>query len=98
MAFGAGSFRSRAASLLRPSTPSTTQTLGQGGNLEKGSRISSNTPTESPLNEKTKSEEGQSGLDESQTLSSNVKTHHSFGGNVVIDDRAAQRVVRTIPS
>ena len=98
MAFGEGSFRSRAASLLRPSTPSTTQLLGQGANQEKRSGIASNTPTDSPLNEKTIAEEGPNGLEKTQTLSSNGKTYHSSGCNAVADDRAAQRIVRTIPS
>lgn len=98
MAFGEGSFRSRAASLLRSSTPSTTQSLGHGPYQEKGSAIASNTPTEPPLNEKTIAEEGQTGLEKSQTLSSNGKTYHSSGSNAVANDRAAQRIVRTIPS
>lgn len=98
MVFGESSFRSRAASLLRPSTPSKTQSLGQGANQEKGSGIASNTPTESPLNEKPKTEEGQNGLEKSQTLSSNGKTFFSSGDNAVINDEAAQRIVRTIPS
>lgn len=98
MAFGEGSFRSRAASLLRSSTPSTTQSLGHSPYQEKGSAIASNTPTEPPLNEKTIAEEGQTGLEKSQTLSSNGKTYHSSGSNAVANDRAAQRIVRTIPS
>ncbi|KAF6220666.1 hypothetical protein HO133_003099 [Letharia lupina] len=98
MVFGESSFRSRAASLLRPSTPSKTQSLGQGANQEKGSGIASNTPTESPLNEKPKAEEGQNGLEKSQTLSSNGKTFFSSGDNAVVNDEAAQRIVRTIPS
>lgn len=98
MVFGESSFRSRAASLLRPSTPSKTQSLGRGANQEKGSGIASSTPTESPLNEKPKAEEGQNGLEKSQTLSSNGKTFFSSGDNAVVNDEAAQRIVRTIPS
>ncbi len=98
MAFGEGSFRSRAASLLRPSTSSTIRSLGQSTNKEKGSGIASNTPTESPLNEKTIVEEGNNGLEKSQTLSSSEKMYHSSGSNAVANDRAAQRIVRTIPS
>lgn len=98
MVSGESSFRSRAASLLRPSTPSKIQSLGQGANQEKGSGTASNTPTESPLNEKPKAEEGQNGLEKSQTLSSNGKTFFSSGDNAVVNDEAAQRIVRTIPS
>ena len=98
MAFGEGSFRSRAASLLRPSIPPTAQSLGQGAKQEKRSEIASNTPTEYPLNEKTTDEEEQNGLGQLQTLSSSGKTHHSSGNNAVSNDRAAQRIVRTIPS
>ena len=98
MAFGEGSFRSRAASLLRPSTFSTTQSLSQRDNQGEGSGIARNTPAESSLNEKTVVAEGKSSLDQSQTLSSGGKTHHTSGGNAVANDRAAQRIVRTIPS
>lgn len=84
--------------MLRSSTPSTTQSLGQGVNKEKGFGIASNTPAESPLNEKTIAEEGKNGLEKSQTLSSSGKTCHSSSGNAVANDRAAQRIVRTIPS
>ena len=94
MAFGEGSIRSRAASLIRFSNPSASHTSGQGANQENAS----NTPIESALNEKTIIEEGNNGLDESQTLSSSGKTHHSSGSNAVRSDRAAQRIVRTIPS
>ena len=58
----------------------------------------SNTPAEPPLNEKTIAEEGQNGSDKPPALSSNGKTYHSSGGNAVAHDRAAQRIVRTIPS
>lgn len=98
MVFGEGSFRSRAASLLHPSTPFTTQSLGQGANQEKGPGIASNTPTESPLNEKTVAGERQNGLGEPHALPPSGKTYHSSGINAVANDRAAQRIVRTIPS
>lgn len=98
MALGKGSFRSRAASLLLASTPSTTHSIGQGASQEKGSDIASNTPTEAPLNEKTIVEEGPNGLENLQTPSSNGRTYHSSGSNAVTNDRAAQRIVRTIPS
>lgn len=98
MVFGEGSFRSRAASLLHLSTPFTTQSLGQGANQEKGPGIASNTPTESPLNEKTVAGERQNGLGEPHALSPSEKTYHSSGINAVANDRAAQRIVRTIPS
>ena len=98
MALGESSFRSRAASLLRFSTSSTTQSLGQGTNQERGSGITSNTPTEVPLKENAIAEEGQSSLENSQTLFPSGKTYHSSGSNAVASDRAAQRIVRTIPS
>ena len=98
MAFGEGSFRSRAASLLRPSTFSTTQSLSQRENQEKGSGIARTTPAESSLNEKTIAAEGESSLEQSQTVSSAGKTYHTSGSNAVANDRAAQRIVRTIPS
>ena len=98
MAFGENSFRSRAASLLRFSTSSTTQSLGQGTNQETGSGIASNTPTESPLKEKAIAEEGKSTAEASQTLFPSGKIYHSSGSNAVAGDRAAQRIVRTIPS
>lgn len=98
MVFGEGSFRSRAASLLRPSIPFTTQSLGQGANQEKGPGLASNTHTESPLDEKTLAGEGANGQEDPRVLSSSEKTYHSSGINVVANDRAAQRIVRTIPS
>lgn len=98
MAFGEGSFRSRAASLLRASTPSTIHSNGQGANQEKASVVASNTSTEHPLNEKTIVEEGTDDPEKLRTSSSNGTTYHSSGGNAVANDRAAQRIVRTIPS
>ena len=98
MAFGEGSFRSRAASLLRPSAFSTTPSLSQRENQEKGSGIARNAPAESSLNEKTIVAEGNNGLEQSQTLSWGGKTYHTSGSNAVANDRAAQRIVRTIPS
>ena len=98
MAFGESSFRSRAASLLRFTTSSTTQSLDQGTNQEKESGISSNTPTESPLKEKAIAQEGRSCLEQSHKIFSSGKVYHSSGSNAVASDRAAQRIVRTIPS
>ena len=98
MAFGEGSFRSRAASLLRPSTFPTTQSLSQRENQGNGSGIARNTPADSSLNEKTIVAEGKLNLEQSQTLSSDGKMHHTSGSNAVANDRAAQRIVRTIPS
>lgn len=83
--------------MLRSATHSTTQSNGQGGSHEKGSGIASKTSTESPLNEKIIAEEGQNGLENSQTLSSNGRPYHSAGSNAVAIDRVAQRIVRTIP-
>lgn len=92
MAIGATSFRSRAASLLRFPTPS------KGTNHEKAFGNASNTPTESPLKEKAKAEEGQNFLEESQDFFPSGKTYHSSGSNAVASDRAAQKIVKTIPS
>ena len=92
MAIGATSFRSRAASLIPFPTPF------KGTNQEKGSGNASNTPTESPLREKAKAEEGQNFLEESQNFCPSGKTYRFSGGNAVASDRVAQRIVRTIPS
>lgn len=93
MALGDSIFRSRAASLLRPSTPSTSLSIGQGVNHEKGFK----TFTEPAFNEKQAAETGQNDVENSQTLSSSNKTYHSPGQNAVAHNREAQRIVRTIP-
>ena len=97
MPLGKGSFRSRAATLLRASTPSALNSIGQG-TQEKGSDISSYRPTGSPLNEKNKVGEGPNDPEKLQTPSSNGGTYRSSGSNAVTNERAAQRIVRTIPS
>lgn len=84
MVFGNGTFRSRAASLLRPSSASDAA-------KEKGA-------SEAPLNEKRSQDTAQTELDQTQTTSSGQKIYHSSGQNAVLHDRDAQRVVRTIPS
>ena len=94
MVFGEGSSRSRAATLLRYSTPST-KSRAQGAGQDK---IASNTLTESPLNERTITEEGHNDLEDSQTLPPSGNFHHSSGSNAVANDKAARRIVRTIPS
>jgi len=88
MAFGDGSFRSRAASLLRPATPS------HSANQEKASGRGLRTHTELPLSERTPTEAGQS---DPGTLSSGGDHYHSSGGNVIAHDKDARRIVRTIP-
>jgi len=91
MAFGDGSFRSRAASLLRPATPS------RGANQEKASGSGISTLTERPLSGKTTTTAAQSDPETSHSLSSGEAPYNSSIGNVVAYDRDAQRIVRTIP-
>ena len=93
MPLGKGSLRSRAASLLRASTPSATDSIGHSANQEKGYDLASNPATASPLNEKTKVEEGPNGPG-----SPSGGNYPSSGSNPVANDRAAHRIVRTIPS
>ena len=93
MPLGKGSLRSRAASLLRAFTPSATNSIGHSANQEKGSDLASNPAAGSPLNEKTKVEEGPNGPG-----SSNGGTYPSSGSSPVAIDRAAHRIVRTLPS
>jgi hypothetical protein len=91
MAFGDGSFRSRAASLLRPATPS------RGTDQEKASGSGMSTLTERPLSGKTTTTAAQSDPEKSHSLSSVEDPYNSSFGNVVAHDRDAQRIVRTIP-
>lgn len=93
MPLGKRSLRSRAASLLRALTPSAINFIGYSANQEKGADLASNPATGSPLNEKTKVEEGPNGPG-----SSNGGTYPSSGRNPMANDRAAHRIVRTIPS
>ena len=95
MAFGDGLFRTRAASLLRSSTPSTNQ--GQGANHEKTPSSPLRTPTGSPVNEKTPTEVEQNNIEKSRSLSSSGRTCHSSGPDAVAHNREAQRIVREIP-
>ena len=93
MPLGKGSFRSRAASLLRSCAPSADNSIGHSANQEKGSDPASDPATGSPLNEKTKVGEGPNGPG-----SSNGGTYYSSGSNAVANDRPAHNMVRTIPS
>lgn len=88
MVFGDGTFRSRAASLLRPSTLSTSQALD--ASRENGA-------PEPPLNEKRSQDTGQTECEQTYTASLGNKTYHSSGPNAVAQNRDAQRIVRTIP-
>lgn len=89
MAFGDGSFRSRAASLLRPATPA------HSVKQEKASTSGLRTHSE----EGRQPAEGiQSDRGQRTSLSSGGDPYHSPSGNVVAHDRDARRVVRTIPA
>ncbi len=88
MVFGDGTFRSRAASLLRPSTLLNNQALD--ANRESG------TP-DTPLNEERSQHTEQTEFEQAQTTSLGGKTYHSSGPNAVGHNRDAQRSVRAIP-
>lgn len=88
MVFGDGAFRSRAASLLRPSTPSANHSFD--ASRGKG-------PSEQPLNEKQPQDTERTELEQTQTTPSGNKTHHPSGLHVADHDKDAQRLVRTIP-
>ena len=85
MAYGDGTFRSRALSLLRPSLTSAHHSYADV-NLPNGSKKS----TDAQLNEK-----------QSQNTAPNeiakTQPYQSVHGNTVIHNREAQRIVRTIP-
>lgn len=95
MAFGDGAFRTRAASLLRSSTPSTNQT--QGANHEKPSGNPLRTPPGSPPNEKAPTEADRNNLEDLGSLSSGGRTYHSSGPDPVAHNTESQRIVREIP-
>ena len=92
------SFRSRAASLLHPSSGPT----GAPGQINsRGRNLSgaTNTPDNDPFaTEKSHCEGGLGLQDKPPSLSSNDKTLASTGENAAAHDRDAQRAVRTIPS
>lgn len=94
MAFGEGAFRTRAATLLRSSTPSINQT--QSANHEKPPGSPLRTPPGSPLNEKAPTEADRNNLEDSGSLSSGGRTYHA-GPDAVAHNREAQRIVREIP-
>ena len=94
MAFGDGAFRTRAASLLRSSTPSTNQT--QGANHEKPTGSPLRTPPGSSRNEKAPTEADRNNLEDLGSLSSGGRTYHS-GPDAVAHNIEARRIVREIP-
>ena len=95
MAFGDAAFRTRAASLLRSSTPSTDQTKGATHEKPSGSPL--RTPPGSPLNEQAPTEADRNNLEDLGSLSSGGRTYHSSGPDAVAHNREAQRTVREIP-
>ena len=89
-------FRSRAVSLLQSTSPFRVQTQS----TEPDDADTINRVTSQPLssiNEKSQLDRG-GGRDPSLSVSSNEKTLTSSAGDAVAQDRAAQRLVRTIPS
>lgn len=97
MAFRDGTFRSRAASLLRPGTPSTSHSLSLGATQEEASGSALKTPTKTQFNEKTPIGAEQNPLEKTRSLTSSGHTHYCSDSNAVAHDREAQRIVRTIP-
>ena len=97
MAFGDGTFRSRAAGLLRPGTPSTSHFLSLGATQEEASGSALKTPTQTQFNEKTPIGAERNPLEKTRSLTSSGHTHYSSGSNAVAHDREAQGIVRTIP-
>lgn len=95
MAFGDGVFRTRAASLLRSSTPSTAQ--AQCANHEKPPSSPPRTPPGSSLNEKTPTEAERNNLENSRSPSSGGRTYHFSGPDTVAQNRESRRIVREIP-
>lgn len=87
MAVGEGGFRTRAASLLRPSLRVPSQLRDEEAKSEPS-------PTAEPMNEKDLLED----LDKSLTQSSAEKTSDLRGDLAVADDIDPNRIVRTIPS
>ena len=83
MAFGEGSFRSRAASLLHPGSPLISRSFGWEPHASS---------------EPTFDEKGsQNETEKDEAVSSGEQTYHSSGRNAVAHNKEAQRVVRTIP-
>ena len=95
MAFGDRAFRTRAASLLRSSAPSTNRT--QGANHEKPSGNPLRTLPGSPLDEKAPTEADRNNLEDLGSLSSGGRTYHSSDPDAVAHNIEAQRIVREIP-
>ena len=93
MALGDGSFRSRAASLLRAPTPLASHPPSSDTINEKGSKTS----IQPSRIERGAQDPGHTGLEKNQPTSLAGKLHESFGEDAVAHDREAQRLVRTIP-
>ena len=89
-------FRSRAVSLLQSTVPFRAQTQStEPEDADSINRITSQTL--SSVNEKAQLDGG-IGRDPSVSISSNEKTLTPSASDAVAHDRAAQRLVRTIPS
>lgn len=89
-------FRSRAVSLLQSTSPFRAQSQStEPEDADSINRVTSQTL--SSVNEKSQLDGG-TGRDPSASVSSNEKTLISSAGDAVAQDRAAQRLVRTIPS
>ena len=83
MAIGNGSFRSRAASLLRPSTPVRIS-------------VAEKSLADPALNEKA-SGPGEHEVGRPRSPTTGESGYHFSTGNVISHDRDAQRIVRTVP-
>lgn len=93
MALGDGIFRSRAASLLRASTPLASHPSAPDAIKEKGSKTS----VEPPLTAEEKQDTRHGEPESAQSTLSTGRPYQSSGQDAVAHDREAQRVVRTIP-
>ncbi|KAL6719940.1 hypothetical protein ACLMJK_001861 [Lecanora helva] len=94
MALGDGIFRSRAASLLRASTPSVSHLVAPDTIKEKAPK----TPVQSPPAQKGKQEPEYNDSEKVQCTSLAGNTAQRPDQDVAVHNREAQRVVRTIPA
>lgn len=90
-------FRSRAVSLIQSASPFRAQTPQSTEPEDANSINRVPSQTLSSINEKSQPDRG-TGRDPSLSASSNEKTLTSSPDDAVAHDRAAQRLVRTIPS
>lgn len=97
MAIGDG-FRTRAASLLRGSVSSAAQSHSQAPDPEKSCITPSVQHEEQSTSEKTHTGGWENNMKPSRPMSSGEKTLNSTGDNAVAQNKAAQRLVRTLPS